>query len=362
MRFINAVGPREADGLVGQVYGEIKRDFALLRDPDGNSPFLAHSPHPELLAGMWSVLYETILVDGTVRRADKEAIGATVSRINDCPFCAESHALLSGVAGQAHDRGPLISGAVDGIADQRRRELVAWAAATREPHSELVRSPPFEEKEAPEVIGTALAFHYVNRTVEFFQGHGPMQAGPAPLRGVMMALVGRIAARAIRRSREPGRSLRLLPEGELPPDLGWAAPAPAIAAAMARFAAAIERAGRDALPEPERARVTAALATWDGTDPPLHVDWLEQALRGLEPDARSRVRVALVAALAPYRIDDAAVESFKQAQPGDRDLVGAVAWSALGAARRVASWLAPSSLATGRPAISAPPGASVAAE
>ena len=79
MRFINAVGPREADGLVGQVYGEIKRDFALLRDPDGNSPFLAHSPHPELLAGMWSVLYETILVDGTVRRADKEAIGATVS-------------------------------------------------------------------------------------------------------------------------------------------------------------------------------------------------------------------------------------------------------------------------------------------
>ena len=138
------MGPREADRLVGQVYGEVKRDFALLRDPDGNSPFLAHSPHPELLAGMWSVLYETILVDGTVRRADKEAIGATVSRINDCPFCAESHALLSGVAGQAHDRGPLISGAVDGIADQRRRELVAWAAGTREPHSELVRSPLHE--------------------------------------------------------------------------------------------------------------------------------------------------------------------------------------------------------------------------
>ena len=97
MRFIEAVGPREADGLVARVYGEVKRDFALLRDPDGNSPFLAHSPHPELLAGMWSVLYETVLVEGAVRRADKEAVAAAVSRSNDCPFCVEAHALLSAI-------------------------------------------------------------------------------------------------------------------------------------------------------------------------------------------------------------------------------------------------------------------------
>src|SRR5207253_204849 len=156
MRFIKAVEPREADGLVAQVYGEIKHDFALLRDPDGNSPFMAHSPHPELLAGLWSVLYETILVEGVVRRADKEAIGAT------------------------------------------------------------------------------LAFHYVNRTVEVFQGHGPMPLGPAPLRGVTMKLLGRVAARALRRGREPGRTLSLLPERQLPDDLGWARRSPAVASAMAR--------------------------------------------------------------------------------------------------------------------------------
>jgi len=352
MRFIKAVEPREADGLVAQVYGEIKHDFALLRDPDGNSPFMAHSPHPELLAGLWSVLYETILVEGVVRRADKEAIGATVSRINDCPFCAEAHALLSGVAGEAHDRGALINGAVDGIADQHRRELVAWAAATREPDSELLRSPPFDEQEAPEVIGTALAFHYVNRTVEVFQGHGPMPLGPAPLRGVTMKLLGRVAARALRRGREPGRTLSLLPEHQLPDDLGWARRSPAVASAMARFAAAVERAGEEALSEPERGTVTAAVAAWDGTDPPLHGDWLERALRGLEPDAGSKARLAVLAALAPYRIDAAVVQSFKQVRPGDRDLVGAVAWSALTAARRIASWLAPPPLATERSVIS----------
>jgi len=352
MRFIKTVGPREADGLLGQVYGEIRRDFGLLRDPDGNSPFLAHSPHPELLAGVWSVLYETVLVEGAVRRADKEAIGATVSRINDCPFCVEAHALLSGVAGEAEDRGALINGAANGIADQRRRELVAWAAATREPHSELVRGPPFDEKEAPEVIGTAFAFHYVNRVVEIFQGHRPMQVGPAPLRGVTMSLVGAIAGRALRRGREPGRTLRLLPESDLPDDLGWTRPAPAIASAMARFAAAVERAGECALSNPERARVTSALAAWEGADPPLHGDWLERALHGLQPDARDKARLAVLAALAPYRVDEATVQSFKHVRPSDADLVGAVAWSALSAARRVASWLAPPALATERSGIS----------
>jgi hypothetical protein len=104
--------------------------------------------------------------------------------------------------------------------------------------------------------------------------------------------------------------------------------------------------------ESERARVTAALAAWDGTDPPLHGERLERALRGLEPDARSKARVAVLAALAPYRIDEAAVQSFKRVRPSDSDLVGAVLWSALSAARRIASWLVPPSLAPERSGIS----------
>jgi len=351
MRFIEAVGPREADGLVARVYGEVKRDFALLRDPDGNSPFLAHSPHPELLAGMWSVLYETVLVEGAVRRADKEAVAAAVSRSNDCPFCVEAHALLSGVAGQAKDRDALIAGTVDGIADERRRELVAWAAATREPHSELLRSPPFDRKEAPEVIGTAFAFHYINRVVEVFQGHRGMQVGPAPLRGAVMTLVGGVAGRAIRRRREPGRTLDLLPQSDLTDDLRWASAAPAIASAAARFAAAVERAGEEALSERERACVTSALAAWNGADPPPGGDWLESAVRGLERSARGKARLAVLAALAPYRVDDDVVRAFGE-RASDRDLVGAVAWAALGAARRVASWLVPPPLTTERSAVS----------
>jgi AhpD family alkylhydroperoxidase len=301
------------------------------------------------------MLYETVLVEGATSRADKEALAATVSRINDCPFCAEAHALLSRVAAESRDRAALVSGVADGIADPHRRGLVAWAAATREPHSQLLRSPPFEEHDAPEVIGTAFAFHYINRLVEVFQGHKPVQAGPAPLRGVTMTLLGRVAARAMRRSRQRGRTLRMLPESPLPDDLAWAMPSPAIAGALARFAAAVERAGSEALRQPERARVSAVLAEWNGADPPLYGDWLERALHGLEGDSRSRTRVAVLAALAPVRIDETDVQAFKRAQPLDRHLLGAVAWSALGAARRIASWLTPPPLVAQRTAVSVPP-------
>ena len=345
MRFIEAVSPRAADGLVEKVYDEVRHDFALLRDPAGNSPFMVHSVCPELLAGVWSMLYETVLVEAAVRRADKEAIATAVSRRNDCPFCAEAHALLSEVAGGRGERAALISGAFDRVADQRRRELLAWAAATREPNSELLRRPPFGPREAPEVIGTALAFHYINRMVEVFQGHGGMSVGPAPLRRASIALVGQVARRAVRRERAPGRTLYLLPDAELPDDLRWASPSPAVASALARFLAAVQRGGESALAPPERERVSAALADWDGADPPLHGDWLERAVHGLESSSQPPARLALLSALAPYRLDDTAVEAFRRVRGGDRELVRAAAWSALAAARRIASWLVPRSLA-----------------
>lgn len=50
MRFIKPVTPLRAGGLVGQVYREVSHDFGLLRDPNGNSPWLGHSPHPEVLS------------------------------------------------------------------------------------------------------------------------------------------------------------------------------------------------------------------------------------------------------------------------------------------------------------------------
>ncbi len=339
MRFITPTKARHASGPVAGVYREVRREFGLVADLNGNSPFLAHSPHPELLAGFWSMFYETVLVEDAVRRVDKEAMGATVSRINDCPFCLEAHALITRAGASDRDQRALLTGAIDDIDDVRRRQLVAWAAATRSPGSASVRQPPFSTREAPETIGTAVGFHYVNRVVEVIQGHVPINIGPELLRGVATKGVVHVAGRALRRQRRPGSTLGLLPETDLPADLAWAHASPYVTSAFARFADATERAGSQVLSETERACVTSVVASWDGEDPPLGTAWLDDVLGRLDVAEADSARLGVLTALAPYRVDDRVVEGFRRRHPRDQDLVAAVSWSAFAAARRIGSWL-----------------------
>lgn len=334
MRFIEPVRQSEATGLVAETYDLIEQFMggpAVAR----NGPFLAQSPDPELLAAFWSVAYENVLVDGTVPRADKHAIAAVVSQVNECNFCVQIHSFYSGLEGDVGDTAVLLSGQTAGITDERRRRLAEWAAATRDPSSEMLRTPPFTPEEAPEAIGTAITFHYLDRVVTFFNGNAGVDVGDTPF-----SVVESLTRAAIERPREPGASVGTVTSAQLPEDLRWAAGSPHIAAAFAAFVATVEAAGASVLDEPERACVAAAIDAWDGADPPLGWEWVDQALAGLEgSSSRIRARLVLMAALAPQRIDEATVEAFKRERPSDRELVDAVAWGALRAARRIASWL-----------------------
>jgi AhpD family alkylhydroperoxidase len=339
LRYIEPIPPRKATGLVNEVYKDVRREFALFRDPrTGRSPYLAHSPAAELLAGVWSVQYESMLV-GRVPRADKEAIGAAISALNECPFCCDAHAVLSEAAGGERLRFPPHQTELQQIADPRRRALIEWAAATRSPTSKVLANPPFDEAAAPEIIGTAVAFHYINRVVLVFLGDEsvlPTGGGPRRLTERLLALY---ALRAIRRRHEPGRSLRLLAEADLPADLAWAKPVPHVAGAWARMAAAVEAAAEGVLPASVRALVKGAIDEWDGADPGLSRVWIDDRVAGLDDRSRAVAQLGLLVALAPYQLHDADVASFRAIRRSDRDLVVAVAWSAFATARRISRWL-----------------------
>jgi AhpD family alkylhydroperoxidase len=334
MRFIEPVRQSEATGLVAQAYDAVKMYFggpAVVR----NGPFLAHSPDPELLAAFWNLAYETVLVDGRIPRADKHAIAAIVSKINECQFCVEVHSYMSGLEGEPGDTALLMDGLAERITDAGRRRLAEWAAATRDASSETARRPPFTPEEAPEAIGTAVAFHYTDRVVSFFHGSDGIDPGDTPF-----DVVASLTQAAVEREREPGSSLLPVTDAELPEDLRWAASSPHMAAAFAGFVATVEAAGEAVLDESERACVAAAIEAWDGSDPPLGSKWIDEALIGLDPGSSpARARLALMAALAPHRVDEATVDAFKRERPHDRELVDAVAWSAARAARRIGSWL-----------------------
>jgi AhpD family alkylhydroperoxidase len=321
MRFIGTTPPTAAQGLTARVYAQVKRDFRLLKNPAGASPFLAHSPAPALLAGFWSSLYETVLVEHRLHRGDKELIAAAVSDANRCAFCADTHTLLAKLAENGRPRG---SG-----------PLSAWAEATSSA-GRILAPPPFASEATAEAIGTVALFEYLNRVVNVFVGPSRMIPAPAPLRRPIEYLVGRYARPAVESPHAPARTLDLLPESELPPDLSWAASSPHVAGALARFSGAVERAAGRELPAEARARISATASTWDGTEPELGSSWIDERIDGLAPESRAVARLGLITAFASHRIDDGVVTAFRAFRRTDESLVTAVAWAAFTAARRVA--------------------------
>lgn len=88
IKYASTVRPSAADGLVAEVYRQIRRDFGAVA-----GPLRLHSAAPELLAGAWCACRET-LVAGNVPRERKETVAAMVSEINRCPWCIDAHTTM----------------------------------------------------------------------------------------------------------------------------------------------------------------------------------------------------------------------------------------------------------------------------
>lgn len=323
IRYVTAMPRPSRESLSGKVLEEIRREFGSEAEP-----FTLHRSLPEVLAGAWMACRETLLA-GNGRREARETVAATVSALNCCPYCVDAHSLMLRAA----------TGRAKQIGDTHLRDIAAWAAATRTPQSALLRDPPFSPDEAPAFRGTAVFFHYINRMVTILLGSSPLPLKTGICKEVSMRLAAWYFTPAIRKRKIPGRSLWLLPEAPLPPDLSWAEPSPAIAGAFARFAHTVEIAGTAACPDPVRALTDDAIRRWDGSDAGMTTQWCEAAVARLNEIDRPSGRLALLTALSPYRVTPELVRDFSERMPGDRALIGMLSWCSLKAARKIGSWI-----------------------
>ena len=335
VQYVRAVSPGQATGLVADVYARVASDFQI------TAPIVLHSVAPDLLAAVWCVLRET-LIAGQVARAKKEAIATGVSQANTCPYCVTVHAMMLHGAGD-HDVGEaLLAGDRERMADQELGRLAQWAARTLAPDDRLIRAPPFEAHDRVEIVGTVLAFHYVNRMVSVFLGAPPVSGARGPIAHLARRVLGStLGWQTVTRRVSPGSSLELLPESSLPSDMGWAASNSCIAGAFARAARVTDSIGTELLPVQVREVVSGQIARWRGKRPGVSRAWLEAPLHSISAEQRPVAAFALLVALAPYQVDRSTVESFRARLPSDSDLVRVAGWAAFTAARRVGSWLSP---------------------
>ncbi|MFD8797753.1 carboxymuconolactone decarboxylase family protein [Streptomyces atroolivaceus] len=309
-RYTSPEPPKSATGEVADVYAQLATDFGI-KDA---TTFVVLSASPTLLTATWALMRESLLA-GRASRTGKELVAAGVSLASRCPFCATAHAVLLHATGEHRLAETVLRGDVP--EDPGDRRLLAWGKDMSAPQ-------PFPAHEADEYVGTALAFHFINRVVSSLLSEQMLPGGAERYR-LVRSTAGRSLAATVRRDLRPGASLPLLgTTGEAPP---WAAASPVGTAYGALRTAAYQGAGL--LSDEDAASVRESVAGWDGVTPlPLDARLPDRADR---PGAR----LALLAARAPYRITDEDVAAWRVPPFTDHCLVHLIAFGAICAVERV---------------------------
>jgi AhpD family alkylhydroperoxidase len=335
IRWVTPVRRSSTDRRVASIYREMERILGVI-----SPPVALHSPSPDMLAACWVMLYETLFAPGRVDRAAKEAVATAVSVGNSCPYCVTIHGTMLRTLDHVQDADAIEEDRAESIADPAVRAISEWARAGARADTAAGYEPPFPAAHAPEAVGVAIVFQYFNRMVNVFVRDAPLPPlVPKPALRVVLPGLSLLMSWAYRHEAPSGASLDLLPAGSLPPALTWSAGNTHIAQAFARVSGAVEAAGRRSVPAGVRDLVLAELADWNGRPKGLRRAWADQAVSALPADERPAGRLALLAAMASYQVDDSVVAAVQATGVTDAALVELVSWVSLAAAVRTSGWM-----------------------
>lgn len=261
------------DPVLRRVLDQAAREFQVA------PPLTIHSADPELLAGLWHATRETY-VARAAGRARREAVAAAVSSLNACPYCVTVHAgLYAAAAGDARALENPKSLPPDIAAAH------SWALASLSPGSNALAQHSFPVAVIPQIFGTAVLYHYINRLVSVFLVDAPVALPgmkTAVGRKIMHGAFAFLGKSMIASDPVPGQCA-VRRDAVLPPEFSWASSHEEIARALAHFAMTAQRAGEDAVPAAVRTVVEHHLETWQGERPPISRAWIESLVAALLP-------------------------------------------------------------------------------
>ena len=336
MRYVTSVPTEEASGMVKRIYDMIADDFFI------NGSLTSHSKVPPLLAGIWTAGRETILVSDRVDRTTKYAMCATLSRLNDCPYCGDMLVSLVHGSGEHRAASQIFTETEGEISDPVLRERLMWVLALSNEGPDRIPPAPFKEEQMPEVIGAMMAMSHINRFSHVVMDGSPVSApmGGQAVKSAALKMFGEELKSTTESYVEPARALSLLPAAALPDDMAWAHPNKRIAAALARWAHVIEQEVRKVVSPQVQALVAENLSHWHGEQMPMSRGWVDQEVKGLTGEDWAIARLALVIAKAPYQVDESLVEAVYSINRDEARLIRILAWASFTAARRVAQRIA----------------------
>jgi len=192
VRHVAPVDPKHAEGLVAEVYRQVQSELGVI-----GPAITMLSPAPELLAPVWALLRESLLVGGPEERKAKEVVATVIAVRNECRFCTDAHTMMLHAAGEPELAEAVRSGRIP----QEWSALADWAL---EPGPE----GPFPAEAAARFIGTALVFELITRLVKALAHN----ESPSPVTSSRLGrqVASRLVREAVAADLEPGASLAFL--------------------------------------------------------------------------------------------------------------------------------------------------------
>ena len=336
MRYVDAVSSKDAGPLVREIYDQIAEDFFI------NGSLTSRSKVPGVLAAIWILGREAILVDDRIDRTTKEAMAATVSSINDCPYCGDMLVSLVHAGDRADDARRILQDEEDLIEDPTLRERLQWVRSVATVGSTPPASVPFTSEQLPEAISTIMAMNDINRFSHIVMDGSPVNA-PLGLKSIKQFALG-IFGNELRTTHMqplvPGRSFHLTPPAELPDDMRWASGNARISRALAQWAATVEHEASGVVPADIQDFVHHNLRQWRFEPMPMSRRWVEEELGELKGEARSIAKLALLLAKAAYQVDEKLVKEVIGPNADQERFIRVLAWCSFTASRYVGSHIA----------------------
>ena len=141
IKHIKHIKKRKAKGKLKQIYKHIELNFGQLAEP-----FVLHSLDIGLTAGVWAMLYETVLIEGKIKRSLKEAVATIISETNKCNYCVDAHSIM--IFGTEKSLQNNISIIKKGETEPKTKEdkLILWALQNLNFDSSIILNPPFNKE------------------------------------------------------------------------------------------------------------------------------------------------------------------------------------------------------------------------
>lgn len=319
--------------MIKEVYSQLKEEMG-----DVVEPISMHALFPELLVGIWSVLREVVLVEDQVLRRDKEAVGAAVSASNECPYCVDAHTIMIiGLKDQTTAKA-IVKQDLSLITNSDLRDIVGWAFDSRNFKAHNIKNPVFDRKKAPEIIGTAVFFHYLNRMVTIFLGPTILPMNISFLKGAMKQMAAMMFSKVLQTEKKAKENQKKT-KGVNDEILYWTRSNERIQLVYGYLKTVVDDIGQKYVPIEVRSFLQTHIDKWNGHD--LHsTKGLDQLVSDVSPKNQPLAKMLYLTAFSPHRIQSYHFDEFNLYYKGrDEAVLASLSWASFYAAARIGAKL-----------------------